>query len=197
MIDRPSSSRSLLLGAAVLAIVAVGWLLVRTERRVAQLEAQLARTAAAPRPAERSEAPPARRWVAAAVDQPALAEPAREAPPPRRARQLAELQAPAQPKMPEARKFAEDQQLDEQQWRTLTRLNAYWMDALQKAEKDGEDALPDKLDSVARQRDIKLHAVLGSDEGVASYREFEGSLTDNRVTFKGKDGTFYGAAPFE
>jgi hypothetical protein len=198
MIDRPPPPWRLLFGAAALvaALGALGWLLVRTERRMTLLEEQLARTTApgAPRQADRTGAPPVRRWP---VDQAAPAEPAREAPPSRRAQKLAELHAPAQPRMPEAKKFAEERELDELEWRTLTRLNGYWMDTLAKAAKEGEDALPDKLDYVAKQRDIKLHGVMGSDEGVASYRQFEGSLQENRVTYKAKDGTVYGAAPFE
>ena len=193
MTDRASKLLVVLLGAVLAALVVVGILFVRAERRMARIEEQLAKNGAAapaPQQGERAQAP-LRRWASEPDPAPAGASP------PRRARRPDLLREPAQPKMPEARKFAEDNDLNELEWRTLIRLNGYWMETLAKAEKDGEDALPDKLDYVARQREIKLRGVLGSDEGVASYREFEGSLKESRVTYKARDGTVYGAVPFE
>jgi hypothetical protein len=197
MSDRSSQPLVLLLAGVVVALGAVGVLFVRTERKMAKLEEQLARTPAAapaPRQVERA-ATPVVRWSPPPT---AGADPAQaEASPHRRARQAEELRAPAQPKMPEARKFAEDNEVTEIEWRTLTRLNQSWMDSVKKAAEQGEESLPDSLEYVAKQRDLKLRAVLGSDEAMTDYKHFEGALQDQRVTYKAKDGTVYGAAPFE
>ncbi len=196
MSERTSKLILLLFGVVLAALGAVVLLFFRAERRMARLEEQLARSgaltaASTSREAGRSGAPPIR-WSSTSTDG---AEPAPAVAAPRKRGHA--LQAPAQPKMPEGRKFAEENDLDELQWRTLTKLNAYWMDALKKASEQGEGSLTDSLADTAKQRAIKLRAVLGSDEGLASYREFEGSLQENRVTYKAKDGTVYGAAPFE
>jgi hypothetical protein len=96
---------------------------------------------------------------------------------------------------PEVRAFADTHPLDARGWKTLERLNEWWVESLRKAEADGESSLPDKLAFMAEQRRIKLASVLGED-GARDWEALERSLGEH-VTVRGKDGNTYEGASLE
>jgi hypothetical protein len=196
---------------AIVAAVAIAGLVafvVASERRIGRLETELHRARAAPE--QTSEAP------AAASPSPSFALPAVVAPAQARTdpgendegQRLSRLEAtvvrlqvenqqlkatipasalPAQPKTDAMRSFVEQFKVSDLQWRTLTQLNRYWTEVLEKAEREGDAK---SLDAFIAARERKLSNTLGDPEAVKQYLESEQRLPVTR-TWRGRDGKVY------
>jgi hypothetical protein len=179
---------------------AMGWALVAQQRRIDRLEALVTTSRPSP-PAPVPDGPPeVVRTSAVLLPTGAAAKASTSGTPasPTGPSTVAASAVPfpdVSPTNPTVRAFAASHRLDGIHWRTLRRLNEWWVDSLRKAEQQGESSLPDKLAFMAQQRRIKLNAVLG-EQGAKDWDALEQNL-DGRITVHGRDGATYEAAAIE